>query len=77
MKLEDIKNLLKISCNFNISSISHSFMIGEEDIVTVKCLKETFILEVTSSKQSKAEYYLSIDQAAQALYEKIHSTKTD
>lgn len=72
MKLEHIKNLLQISCNFNFSSITHSFTIGKEDTVKVQCLKDTYILEVTSSENQRVEYFTSIDQAAEALYEKIH-----
>ena len=77
MKLEHIKNLLQISYNFNMYSISHSFTIGEEDTLTVKCLKGTFILEIASSEHRQVEYYLSIDQAANALYQKIHSNEKD
>ncbi|MGK7377330.1 hypothetical protein ACSFXN_05775 [Planococcus sp. 1R117A] len=77
MKLEHIKNLLQISCNFNTSSISHSFSIGVDDTLMVKCIKGTFILEVTSSENLQVEYYTSIDQAAEALYEKIHANKTN
>ncbi|MDN7229390.1 hypothetical protein QWY22_09320 [Planococcus liqunii] len=77
MKLEHIKNLLQISCNFNTSTISHSFSIGAEDTLTVKCLKDTFILEVTSSENQKIEYYTSIDEAAKALYNKIQATETN
>jgi len=71
MKLEHIKNLLQISCNFNTSTISHSFSIGVDETLTVKCLKNTFILEVTSSENQKIEYYTSIDEAAKALHKKI------
>lgn len=77
MKLEHIKNLLQLSCNFNTSSIGHSFTIDEEDTLTVKCLKGTFILEVTSRKNQMVEYFTSIDEAAEALYEKIHANKTN
>ncbi|MGI2328181.1 hypothetical protein [Planococcus sp. YIM B11945] len=77
MKLEHIKSLLQLSCTFNFSSISHSFTIGEEDTLTVKCLKDTYILQVTSNEKQQVEYYISIDQAAEALYEKIHTNKTN
>lgn len=77
MKLEHIKNLLQISCTFNTSSISHSFTIGERDELTVKCLKDTFILEVTSTENPQVEYFTSIDQAAEVLYQKIHAGKPD
>ena len=77
MKLEHITNLLQISCNFNTSSISHSFTIGEEDTLAVKCIQGTFILEVRSSENQEVEYYLSIDEAAEALYKKIHSSETN
>jgi len=77
MKLEHIKSLLQLSCTFNFSSISHSFTIDLEDTITVKCLKETYLLVVTSSKNQQVDYYTSIDQAAEALYQKIHANKTD
>lgn len=73
MKLEHIKSLLQLSCNFNTSSIHHSFSIGAKDTLTVKCLKDTFILEISSTEDVQAEYYTSIDEAAKALYEKIHA----
>lgn len=38
MQLETIKNLLQISRTFNTSFITHSFAIGEEDALHVKCL---------------------------------------
>ena len=77
MRLEHIKDLLQITCNFNTSSISHSFASGEKDTVMVKCIKGTFILEVTSSENQHAEYYGSINKATEALHEKIHSNKTN
>ncbi|MGI2328974.1 hypothetical protein [Planococcus sp. YIM B11945] len=77
MKLEHIKSLLQLSCTFNFSSISHSFTIGEKETLTVKCLKDTYLLEVTSNEKQQAEYYTSIDQAAQALYIKINANKTN
>lgn len=77
MKLEHIKNLLEISCNFNSSSINHSFSIGEDDTLMVKCIKDTFILEVSSSENLHVEYYTSIDQAAEALYRRIHPNNTN
>ncbi|WKA59285.1 hypothetical protein QWY16_03790 [Planococcus shenhongbingii] len=39
----------------------------------MKCLKGTSILEVTSSKNQQVEYYTSIDEAAEALYKRIHA----
>ncbi|TWT00118.1 hypothetical protein [Planomicrobium sp. CPCC 101079] len=77
MKLEQIKSLLQLSCTFNFSSMSHSFTNKLGDTITVKCLKETYILEVTSSRNQQVDYYTSIDQAAEALYQKIHANKTD
>lgn len=77
MKLEHIKSLLELSCTFNFSSMSHSFTIGLEETLTVKCLKDTYILEVTYSEKQQVDYYTSIDQAAEALYHKIHANKTD
>ncbi|SDI05006.1 hypothetical protein SAMN04487975_11169 [Planococcus glaciei] len=77
MKLEHIKNLLQISCNFNTSTISHSFSIGAEETLTVKCLKDTFILEVTSSENQHIEYYTTVDEAAEALHKRIHAAKTN
>lgn len=77
MKLEHIKSLLQISCNFNTSSITHSFSIGLEDTLTVNRLKDTFILEVSSSENQLVEYYTSVDQAAEALYKRIHANETE
>ncbi|TWT25815.1 hypothetical protein [Planomicrobium sp. CPCC 101110] len=77
MKLEHIKSLLELSCTFNFSFISHSFTIGVEETLTVKCLKDTYILEVTSTENQQVDYYTSIDQAAEALYYKIHGHETD
>lgn len=65
-----IKNLLQLSCNVNTSSISHSFTIDKGDILEVRCIKDTFVLEVTSTTNQQVEYYLSVDEAAEAsLYE--------
>ena len=75
MKFEHIKTLLQLSCDFNTSSISHSFTMGKEDVLRVNCIKETYILEVRSSATQQIDYYTSIDEAAKALYEKIHSEK--
>lgn len=75
MTFEHIKCLLQISYTFNTSSIHHSFAIGDEEIIRVTCLLDTFILEVTSSAIQQTEHYLSIDEAAQALYAKINARK--
>lgn len=77
MNFEHIKNLLQLSCNFNTSSIGHSFAVNGEDTLMVRCLEGTFILEVTSSENQQIEYYTSIDQAAEVLYKKIHANKTN
>lgn len=77
MRLEHIKSLLQITCNFNTSTISHSFTIDEKESLTVKCIQETFILVVTSNENEQIEYYETIDKAAEALYERIHSYNLD
>lgn len=73
MTYDHIKNLLQLSLNFNTSSISHSFSIGEGEWLTVRCIASTFILEVTSSTDQQVDYYTSVDQAAEALYQKINA----
>lgn len=77
MEFEHIKSLLQLSCTFNFSSITHTFHLELEDTLTVKCLKDTYILEVTSSKYQQVNYYTSIDRAAEALYEKIRADKNN
>lgn len=77
MTFDHIKKLLQLSWNFNTSSISHSFSIGEENQVTVRCITNTFILEVTSSETRQIDYYTSIDLAAEALYKKINAHHSD
>lgn len=77
MTFDHIKNLLQLSWNFNTSSISHSFSIGGENQVTVRCITNTFILEVTSSETRQVDYYTSIDLAAEALYKKINAKERD
>ena len=74
MQLETIKNLLQISRTFNTSFITHSFAIGEEDALHVKCLRDPFVLEITCSKTQRSEYYISVDQAAEVIYARIHPT---
>lgn len=73
MRLAHIKSLLQISCNFNTSSISHSFTIDHKETLTVNCIQETFILVITSDDNEDTEYYDSIDAAADALHQRIHS----
>ncbi|TWT07681.1 hypothetical protein FQV26_07655 [Planococcus sp. CPCC 101016] len=73
MQLETIKNLLQISLTFNTSFITHSFAIGEEDGLHVKCLRDPFVLEITCSKTQQREYYVSVDQAAEVIYERIYA----
>lgn len=75
MTLDHIKNLLQLSWNFNTSTISHSFSIGQKDRLTVRCITDTFILEVKSSETQQVDYYTSIDHAAKALYEKINENR--
>ena len=77
MRLEHIKSLLQITCNFNTSTISHSFTIDDKESLTVKCIQETFILVVTSSENQQIEYFETIDKAAEALYERIHLYNLD
>ena len=76
MTFNHIKDLLQLSLNFNASTISHTFSIGEEDQLTVRCITGTFILEVTSSENQQIDHYTSLDQAAEALYKKINADKT-
>ncbi len=75
MTFEHIKNLLQLSCDFNSSSISHSFTVDKGDILKARCIKDTFIFEVTSTTNQQVEYYLSVDEAAEALYKKITPIK--
>ncbi len=72
MQLETIKNLLQISCNFNASSITHSFAVNQEDTLNVRCLKDTFVLEITSSKTQQKEHYVSVEKASKVIYERTH-----
>lgn len=76
MKLNHIKDLLVITCNFNTSTITHTFVVDEgEDALIVKCIKDTFIIEITSRENRHIEHYTSIDQAAERLFSKMDSNK--
>lgn len=76
MQLDHIKELLNITCNFNTSTITHTFAIdGGEDALIVKCIKNTFIIEITSRENRHTEHYTSIDQAAERLFNKMDSNK--
>lgn len=73
MKLENIKELLQIICNFNNSNITHTFAVkGSDETLTVICIQETFILEITSNEQEITKHFTSIDEAAEFINEKIH-----
>lgn len=74
MKLGTIKSMLQISCTFNTSFIVHSFAIGEDDALHVKCLENTFLLEIACSKTLKRYYYVSVAEAAEAIHERIYAT---
>lgn len=75
MNLHYIKELLLITCHFNTSQITHTFSIKDsKDTVTVTCIKDTFILEITTSESHAIEHHTSIDEAAESLFNKIHST---
>ncbi|WP_255473374.1 hypothetical protein [Planomicrobium sp. CPCC 101110] len=43
----------------------------------MKCLKGTFILEVTSSENQQVQHYTPADQAAEALYQRIRTIKAN
>ncbi|WP_261384279.1 hypothetical protein [Planococcus sp. CPCC 101016] len=43
----------------------------------MNCIKDTFILEVISSATQQINHYTSVDEAAKALYEKIHADKAN
>lgn len=74
MNFNHIKDLLQITCHFNTSQITHTFSINEsKDTLTVRCIKDTFILEITTSESHNTEYHTSIDEAAKSLFNKIHS----
>lgn len=73
MKLEHIQDLLQIMCDFNTSYITHTFTIGEKDVLVVKCIKGTYILEVAFSKSQRIEYYTSINEAAAGVYKEVNS----
>ncbi|MDQ0427496.1 hypothetical protein QOZ98_000321 [Planomicrobium stackebrandtii] len=76
MKLNHIKDLLIITCNFNASTITHTFAIDDgEDALIVKCIKDTFIIEITSRESRHIEQYTSVDQAAERLFNKMDSNK--
>lgn len=73
MKLENIRELLEIMCNFNHSAITHTFAVeGSDEKLTVICIQETYILEVTSSEHEETKNFSSVDEAANFLYGKIH-----
>lgn len=77
MKLSYIKDLLLITCHFNNSKISHTFAIDEgEDALIVKCINDTFILEIKSRESRHVEYYTSIVQAAERIFNKMDSNKS-
>ncbi len=75
MTFDHIKSLLQLTLNFNTSSITHSFSIGEEDQLEVRRVPGTFVLEVTSSKTQQVDHYTSVDLAAEALHKKINAHK--
>lgn len=76
MKLDNIKDLLVITCNFNNSNITHTFSIDNgEDALIVKCIKDTFIIEIQTRESRHIEQYTSIEQAAERLFNKMDSNK--
>ncbi|WP_211656262.1 hypothetical protein [Planococcus alpniumensis] len=74
MQLETIQNLLQISCHFNTSSITHSFVVNQGESLTVRCLKDTFVLEITSSKTQQKKQYLSVEQASTEIFEQTQAS---
>lgn len=77
MTYDHIKTLLQLSLNFNTSTISHSFSIGGETQLMVRCVPGTFIIEVISSETQQVDHYVSIESATDALYKKINGTNPD
>lgn len=64
MKLNLINDLLGTICQYNNVRITQTFTLKEQDFITVRCVPNTSILELTFLDSAKVERYKSVEEAA-------------
>ena len=73
MSLEQIQDLLQMLWRFNNTAITHTFSTRQGEVITVKCIWGTYILEVLSSEHQKPEYFISLEKATVRIFEAMNS----
>lgn len=59
--------MLQTLCMYNNVEIKHTFSLDDESVFTVRCLKDTTIIEVTNLSDNSVTLYDDMDEAAEAL----------
>lgn len=74
MKLEHIKEILQTVRFYNTVNITQTFCKEGKNCITVKCVKNKSILQITFIQTGHVVFFDSIDQAAQTIECNINSS---
>lgn len=64
---DNIMNMLQTLCMYNNVEIKHTFSLKDEPVLTVRCLKDTNIIELNNHFDNSVTLYEDLEEAAEAL----------
>lgn len=72
MELKNIKELLITVSQYHTVTITQTFSKTGEDWISVRCMPETKVLELTYLQTQTVEHHISIDEAANVIARQIN-----
>lgn len=72
MSLDKLKETLEILRYYNTVEITHTFKRDEQPLISVCCLRNTTIIQVTIIENQTVQYYDCVEEAAAIIDELIN-----
>lgn len=76
MKINHISDLLSTICQYNNVRITQTFTLENKDLIIVRCVPNTTILELIFVETSTVERYDSVEEAAAVIDSRLNSKNT-
>lgn len=76
MSKENLVNMLKNLCEYNDVHIEHTFSINNQPQITVKCVKDTYRIEIIYLDSQTVKLFDNIEEAAVTIHQILNVNST-
>ena len=72
MSKESLLNMLETLCKYNNVQIEHTFSNNNQPQISVKCVKDTQIIEITYLDSQTIKFFENLEEAAEEIQQIIN-----